>query len=93
MLFAFCNQHNQGEYQHLAITSNDMKKVNVVLALMLDLERIQKTLGGESGVTGSLIHPVIIKAKEMVNKIGSKQLALPGILCHISVFQEKIRAE
>lgn len=78
-LFSFCNEFKNGEHQNYAITSNDMKNVNVVLGFMVDLERIQKTLGGEKEATGSLIHPVIDKTNDIINKIGNKCLAYPGV--------------
>lgn len=79
-LFNFCNEYNQGIYQHNAVTTNDIKMVNVVLSFMVDLEGIQKTLGGETNVTGSLIKPVVKKTKDIINKIGVGNISVIGVL-------------
>lgn len=79
-LFTFCNEYADGEHQHTAITTNDMKMVNVILSFMVDFERIQKTLGGETSVTGSLVLPVIKKAESIINSIGANSITVPGTI-------------
>lgn len=53
-LFDFCNSFAGGAHQELCITTIDVKKVNVVLQISVELQRVQETLGGETGVTSSV---------------------------------------
>lgn len=76
-LYAFCND---GKHQHLAISCNEVKGIKVVLELMINFERIQKSLGSECNATASLIIPVIARGKTIINSMAEGKINVPGII-------------
>lgn len=78
-LVDFCDEFADGDHAELCISLVELKRIQVVVNLMVELERMQNTLGSESSVTGSLIMPVIKRAKIITQKIGDGSLSIAGI--------------
>lgn len=79
-VFAFCNDQTYEEISQIALTNENLQQVHIVNSLMMDMERIRKSLGVETDVTGSLIHPIMLKGQEIITKNGSQFLGVPGVI-------------
>lgn len=75
----FCNDYQDGAHGDLNISVLDVKKVNIIVTFMVELERMQETLGGENSVTGSLILPLIKRANICINKISEGNITVAGV--------------
>lgn len=78
-LYDLCNTFANGTHQALGISTIEVKKINVVLGMAVELQRVQEILGGETDVTCSLILPIIERMHKVLHDIGKSNFVL-GVL-------------
>lgn len=93
-VFAFCNPETKNEHDEIVMSARDLFKVGIILALMMDLERIHTTLIELTEANGSLVHPVVAKGQHVVAKVGVEFTQVNEIaqITEISEFRKYIKA-